>query len=142
MNGDGEISYNELLSQTVGPLNQFRKDIVTKCFKKFDRDGSGSIDIRDLEGVYNAKSHPDVRQGRKTEQEVLNEFLDTFQLHYSLLDKGSGARDNKIELKEFMEYYRNVGASIDNDEHFELMLSNAWNLAGSKSYGKGYGAQY
>jgi hypothetical protein len=95
-----------------------------------------------LEGVYNAKSHPDVRQGRKTEQEVLNEFLDTFQLHYSLLDRGSGARDGTIELKEFMEYYRNVGASIDNDEHFELMLSNAWNLGGSKSYGKGYGAQY
>jgi hypothetical protein len=40
-----------------------------------------------------------------------------------------------------MEYYRNVGASIDNDEHFELMLTNAWNL-GNKTYGKGYGAQY
>ena len=122
-------------------MNQFRKSIVTKCFQKFDRDGSGQIDIHDLEGVYNAKSHPDVKQGRKTEQEVLNEFLDTFELHYSLLDRGRGTRDGTIELKEFMEYYRNVGASIDNDEHFELMLTNAWNL-GNKTYGKGYGAQY
>ena len=30
-----------------------------------------------------------------------------------MLDKNS--RDGKIELKEFIEYYRNVGASIDND---------------------------
>jgi hypothetical protein len=30
-----------------------------------------------------------------------------------MLDKS--LRDGKIELKEFIEYYRNVGASIDND---------------------------
>jgi len=30
-----------------------------------------------------------------------------------MLDKNS--RDGRIELKEFLEYYRNVGASIDND---------------------------
>lgn len=34
-------------------------------------------------------------------------------MHYSMLDKS--LRDGKIELKEFIEYYRNVGASIDND---------------------------
>ena len=69
--------------------------------------------MRDIEGVYNAKLHPDVKAGRKTEQEVLQEFLDTFELHFSMLDKS--ARDGKIELKEFLEYYRNVGATIDND---------------------------
>lgn len=139
INQDGVIQYDELLSATVGQMNQYRKEIVKKCFDKFDRDGSGSIDMRDLEGVYNAKLHPDVKQGLKTEQEVLAEFLDTFELHYSLLDKKS--RDGKIELKEFMEYYRNVGASIDNDEHFALMLTNAWNL-NDKSYSKGFGAQF
>jgi len=39
--------------------------------------------------------------------------LDTFEIHYSMIDKST--QDGKIELKEFMEYYRNVGASIDND---------------------------
>jgi hypothetical protein len=70
---------------------------------------------------------------------VLAEFLDTFEIHYSLLDKK--ARDGKVTLQEFMEYYRNVSASIDNDEYFALMMTNAWNLD-NKTYAKGYGAQF
>ncbi len=30
-------------------------------------------------GVYNAKLHPDVKAGKKTEDEILGEFLDTFE---------------------------------------------------------------
>lgn len=123
----------------TGEMNQTRKEIVMRAFKKLDRDGSGVIDMRDIEGVYNAKLHPEVKGGHKTEQEVLSEFLDTFELHYSLLDKSS--RDGRIEMKEFLEYYRNVGAMIDNDDYFELMITNAWNL-NDKSYSKGFAGQY
>ena len=42
------------------------------------------MNIDDIKGVYNAKFHPDVKAGKKTEEEVLGEFLDTFELHYSL----------------------------------------------------------
>jgi len=56
-----------------------------------------------------------------------------------MLDKSS--RDGKIEQKEFIEYYRNIGASIDNDQFFELMITNAWNL-NDKSYSRGWGSQY
>lgn len=110
-----------------------------RAFKKLDRDGSGFIDMRDIEGVYNAKLHPEVKAGRKTEQEVLAEFLDTFELHYSLLDKSQ--RDGRIEVREFIEYYRNVGACIDGDDYFELMVTNAWNL-NDKAYSKGFGGQF
>lgn len=55
-----------------------------KAFQKFDRDGSGVIDINDLKGVYNAKNHPDVINGKKTEEEILGEFLDTFEVHLSI----------------------------------------------------------
>lgn len=33
---------------------------------------------------YNARGHPDVRAGKKSEDEVLGEFLDTFEMHFSL----------------------------------------------------------
>jgi len=65
--------------------------------------------------VYNAKQHPDVKTGKRTEQEILLEFLDTFELHYAMQNKDQGSRDGKIEQKEFIEYYKNVGASIDDD---------------------------
>jgi len=69
--------------------------LVIKAFKKLDRDNSGVVDINDLKGVYNAKQHPDVKSGRKTEDEILAEFLDTFEIHYSILDKKS--RDGRID---------------------------------------------
>ena len=33
-----------------------------------------------------------------------------------------------MTLREFTDYYSNVSASIDNDEYFQLMITNAWNL--------------
>ena len=45
-----------------------------------DRDNSGTIDINDVRQRYNAKMHPDVKAGKKTEDEVLPEFLDNFEL--------------------------------------------------------------
>lgn len=49
-----------------------------------DRDRSGVLNIADIKGVYNGKKHPDVVQGKKTEEQVLGEFLDTFEAHYAL----------------------------------------------------------
>ncbi len=71
LNKDGEISYEELMYAVAGEMNHFRRELVIRAFKKLDRDGSGVVDLKDIEGVYNAKLHPEVKQGHKTEQEVL-----------------------------------------------------------------------
>jgi hypothetical protein len=84
--------------------------------------------------------HPEVRAGKKTEDEVLTEFLDTFQLHHALKNP-QGERDTQITIKEFTEYYNNVSASIDNDQYFELMMINAWNL-NNQNYQRGWGGEY
>ena len=80
--------------------------------------------------------HPDVKSGKKTEEEVLSEFLDTFELHHSL--KHPEDKYRKINLAEFTEYYTNISSTIDNDQYFELMITNAWNL-NDVSYAKGWG---
>lgn len=49
-----------------------------------DKDKSGTLNIDDIKDVYNAKKHPDVIARKKTEEEILGEFLDTFEMHYSL----------------------------------------------------------
>ena len=40
-----------------------------------DKDGSGSVSIADIRGVFNAKKHPEVIERKKTEEQVLTEFL-------------------------------------------------------------------
>ena len=48
--GEGAIDYDEFIRVVRGPMNQTRVNIVEKAFKKLDKDGSGSIDIRDVKG--------------------------------------------------------------------------------------------
>lgn len=114
---------------------------MRKAFQKLDRDGSGIVDIDDIRDVYNASKHPDVISGKKTESQIFNEFLETFETHHSIMN-GNQA-DGKVTLDEFVEYYTNVSASIDNDEYFALMMNNSWNLNGDantyKKYPKGWG---
>lgn len=102
-----------------------------------DKDGSGFIDINDIKGVYNAKKHPDVLAGKKTEEQILLEFLETFETHHSL--RNNNAPDHVVTKEEFEEYYNNISASVDNDQYFELMMNNAWKInEGDRTYGKAW----
>ncbi len=111
-----------------------------QAFKIMDKDGSGTIDIRDIKGTYNASKHPDVIAGKKTEDEILFEFLDTFELHHT--ENPADVRDHNVSPGEWIEYYNNVSMSIDDDRYFELMMNNAWNLKGDRVTKKGSSFQY
>ncbi len=90
--------------------------LVEQAFKKLDKDGNGTLEVSDIMGVYNAKKHPAVVEGRKTEEQVLGEFLETFEAHHNSL---SGRKsDHVVTMEEFVEYYSNISASIDDDQYF------------------------
>lgn len=122
-----------------GPMNTFRKMLAGKAFSIMDKDKSGVLDINDIKGVYNAKFHPDVKSGKRSEDEILGEFLETFETHHNILT--NGARDQRVTREEWDEYYNNISASIDSDEYFELMMNSAWNLDGSKVTKKGWAGE-
>jgi Ca2+-binding EF-hand superfamily protein len=82
----GSISYNEFIYAIKGPMNQFRQDIVLKAFKQLDRTGDGVLTVDDIKGVYSAAKHPDVLSGKRTEDEILNEFLETFESHHNMIN--------------------------------------------------------
>ena len=60
-------------------------------------------------------------------------------MHFSLLNRKT--RDSSVTQEEFTAYYKNVGASIDDDDYFRQIITSAWNLE-NKSNAKGYGAHY
>ena len=130
--GSGEVSYDEFLREIRGDMNKFRTDLVNKAFKKLDTDGSGKVEMGEIEALYNCKKHPDVIKGKKTEREVYQEFMTTFQQHAST--KGKGTIDDTITREEFQEYYENISMSIDRDDYFELMMNNCWKLNEKPSY--------
>lgn len=58
----------------------------------------------------------------------MKEFLETFEMHHNVMHNSKS--DGKVTLDEFIEYYTNISANIDNDAYFDLMMNNAWNLDG------------
>ena len=122
----GTISYDEFLRAVRGPMNMARKKIVAQAFKKLDKDGNGWIDINDVRGVYNAKKHPDVIAGKKSEDDILKEFLQTFEMAHSM--RNNEAPNYVVTKEEFEEYYNNVSCSIDDDMYFLQMMNSAWKM--------------
>ncbi|GMH72416.1 hypothetical protein TrLO_g1680 [Triparma laevis f. longispina] len=120
----GSIGYEEFIQGVRDPLTPRRLALVQLAFAKIDRDGSGEVEPAEVVGAYNADKHPDVISGKKTADEVLREFLDTFDV--------GGVKDGKVTRKEFENYYTNLGANIDNEDYFELMIRNAWHIAGGE----------
>jgi Ca2+-binding EF-hand superfamily protein/6,7-dimethyl-8-ribityllumazine synthase len=121
----GGISYDEFLYKLRGNLNERRKNLVLMAFDILDTDKSGVIELDDIRAKYDASKHPDVIAGKRSTDEILSEFLDTFDTE----DK-----DGKVTTSEFCRYYGNISASIDEDDYFELMIRNAWKISGGEGW--------
>ena len=87
--------------------------------------GDGVVSIEDLKVNYDVSFHPKFKSGQITKDQILNEFLaqwDTLQ------------KDGLVSREEFEDYYKDVSASIDDDDYFELMIRNAWHIAGGEGW--------
>jgi len=132
LNRDGYIQYDEFLRVIRGEMNDYRRSITVRAFQKLDKNSDGTIEVQDLIGVYNPSKHPSVIEGRKTPEQVLGEFLETFETHHNQMYNG-GHNDQRVTEEEFIEYYTNISASIDDDMYFAQMMNSSWNLSGDAS---------
>eukprot|EP00945_MAST-04E_sp_MAST-4E-sp1_P000695 g695.t1 len=121
--GNGSIDFDEFLLGLAGPLNERREKLVLKAFDVMDKTGDGVITIDDLAGVYDVSLLPDVVSGKISEADALKHLLDAFD---------SANKDGIVTKDEFKTYYRNIGAAIESDDYFELMIRNAWHISGGK----------
>ena len=67
------------------------------------------IDTNDIKQLYNAKNNKDVLSGKKTEEQIYEEFIETFEAHHNL--RKGGSKDHKVTKEEFLEYYNNISLS-------------------------------
>lgn len=116
---DGSVNFEEFLICIRNKPSEKRQEIITFAFKKFDKEGNGLVDVRDLKGVFNAKSHPKVQIGEITEDQVFDQFMRNFNDH-----TGEGM----IDFYEWNDYYSAVSQSVDNDDHFINLVKDVWNI--------------
>ena len=137
-NKNGEINYEEFVSAFVGEMNERRKQLITILFETFDKNRKGVIDLDDIRNSYNPNNHPDVVSGKKTEDEILAEFLDFLQYHFSLLKSDKEQEINKINIEEFLAFFNNISAGVEDDDYFENIIKSGFNLEDRKPKKKGW----
>jgi len=120
-NGDGSINYGEFIRAFIGEMNEFRKSLVRKVFKKLDPQKTGLADLMDLKKLYSARNHPLVVQGKISRDEIEEGFI-------KALKEIIGSRNSQISFVEFEEYYEGLSLSINDDEQFFNILRNCWGI--------------
>ena len=130
--GSGFINYEEFVNGICGELNKFRKDVLKQVFEKLDEDEKGYLTVGQLRHAYIPKEHPLVRQGKRSEDEILAEFLDALEYHFNLLveknDENLDVNDIKVDFDDFCEFYKNISVCIDDDKYFEVMVLSEWGI--------------
>ena len=70
-------------------------------------------------GVYDVSMNPEFLEGRKTREELLDEFLKNFE-------GKRGDHDGKVTWEEFVDYYSDLSMSTPSDEYFVRMMESTW----------------
>ena len=143
----GFIDYSEFLNGIVGELSEFRKNILKQVFQKLDKDEKGFITVKTLRDCYDPKGHPLVRQGKRTEDEILGEFIDILEYHFNLLNEKNEENEDineiKIDFEEFCQFYKTISISVEEDKYFEIMVLSEWDIKkdGKSLYQKDWNIQ-
>ena len=116
---DDSVNLDEFLTSIRGRPNPRRQAIIDKAFLKFDREGNGYVDVINLRTVFNAAKHPKVVSGEMSQDQVFTVFLKNFNDMTGL---------GKIDRKEWNDFYSAVSSSIDNDDHFVILMKTTWSL--------------
>ena len=117
--GDGSISYNEFLSGMREELTERRSNMVKKAFQILDTNGSGSLTVQDIAGIYDVSMNPEFLEGKKSKDQILHEFLSNFE-------GARGNGDGIVTWEEFMDYYTDLSMSTPSDDYFCRMMESAW----------------
>lgn len=114
---DGVVDYDLFLCSLRGELSAARIACSSKHFARFDPNQTGRVAASDLRVAFKSQAHPKVVSGEITEDEAFLEFLTNF---------GDKNNDGQISMQEWADYYSAVSACINDDDHYNMLMSQAW----------------
>mmetsp|Transcript_8632 Transcript_8632/g.20508 ORF Transcript_8632/g.20508 Transcript_8632/m.20508 type:complete len:642 (+) Transcript_8632:42-1967(+) len=117
VDGRGAVDLDDWLRVLRGPLTPMRAAVVREAFHSLsDRDGLA--DLRTLRARFKASKHPDVEAGRKSQKEVIFEFMSQLGSHGEV----------RISLADFARYYETISAGIQDDQYFGHVVRSVWGM--------------
>jgi Ca2+-binding EF-hand superfamily protein len=131
----GSVPVDAALDLVRGTMSARRMRLVHTAYQTLAREtGTAFLDACDAVQRYDASRHPDVIAQRKSEEQCFREFVENFDMGESS-GEGSGAQ-GKILPRQWEAYYHNVSFLVPDDDLFELIVRNTWQLPSASSPSK------
>ena len=122
-NDNDILSTDQLINIIKGTLDEQRKLYIIEVFSKIDTEQKKKISIQLLKNMFNAKKHPEVINGTKSKEEILEQFCYSLDLYCEI----NGIEKNgELSFENFIDYYSCVSASIPDEVYFEDMINGVW----------------
>ncbi|RHY26476.1 hypothetical protein DYB32_007580, partial [Aphanomyces invadans] len=116
-----------------GGMSKRRILLVRQAFDLLDVSKDGTVTVDEIASRFDTAHHPDILSGRLKPVEVLRQFLAVFE-GQQIGPSGESPADGIVTWHEFLNYYRDLGAGIPNDDEFELIVRNAWHMSGGEGW--------
>lgn len=117
--GAGKANYNSFVAAMRGSFCEDRLAVVRQAFLTLPKDAKGNVVAETLHSSFQAQEHPEVTSGKKTQGQVITEFLDTFEV---------GADGCSVTQAEFEDYYHNISAVVQSTPDFIALIKHCWGL--------------
>ena len=113
------IDITEFMRGIRGKMPKSRIELLERVWReKINRRGAAKVPVPEVLGLIDFTHDPDVFTGRLSREQAVRDFPE-------LWDKN---HDGFINWNEFVDFYRDISAGLEEDAHFEMTLKNAWNF--------------
>ncbi|CAK80235.1 unnamed protein product (macronuclear) [Paramecium tetraurelia] len=120
---NGMMNYRGFVKQMQGTMSLRKFNSVQEAFESLPK---ATIDI--VKQQFNAKDHPDARANRKREDDVLCEFIDTYEQYHIVYTGGDYVKNSNITFEEVIGYHYNLNLLFKDDIQFQQYVQSVWNL--------------
>ena len=131
-NKQGKINYDDFIKGLIGNLSPRRDYLIKRIFNVISN-GKNELSINDIKNNYNTWRDPEWVARKKTKEEVINDFMDNLNIFLEYNSHMSKANTGFMNFDDFYKFYSQISMGISDDNYFEYLVNNVWNLDGGSA---------
>ncbi|CAB1115696.1 unnamed protein product [Ectocarpus sp. CCAP 1310/34] len=134
----GRIIIHEFHRGLRGNMPKRRQLVVKGAYERLSANFGGSVTMDVIHRCYDPASHPDVASGRLSPDEAFDDVASALRRRDDDSSSNKNSQQMAVLFCDFMDYFRDLSAAIENDDYFQAVTLNAWVLPAQECPATGY----
>lgn len=122
------LVFDEFIGALLDELTPERRDTIRAAWRRLDTNSEGLVDMAHVTRSFNVNRHPQVSDGSRQPEEVLQEFTETLHDAIAFRRGQRSFHTSLVAWEEFEDYYKLVNGSYADDAFFCSMVQKVWDV--------------